>query len=47
MKEFLIVYFKSPNKVANGIVTAYSKKGAMEIFEVQEKGAVILNIIEL
>ena len=47
MKEFIVVYFTSPNKYGNKYVQSFSKKGALECFKAEDNTSVILNIIEL
>lgn len=49
MKEYLIAYIEPSNNVlkyGNTIITAFSKRGAIDAFRVDNKG-IILNIIEL
>ena len=47
MKEYLIVYFTSPNIYGNVIVKAFSKKGAFEGFKIENDKGIVINIIEL
>ena len=49
MKEYLIVYIECYNnlKYGNKVITAFSKKGAIEGFKVNNNKTIILNVIEL
>lgn len=47
MKEFIVVYFTSPNTYGNKYYQAYSKKGAFKCFKVEDSKSIIINIIEL
>lgn len=47
MKEYIVVYFSSPNTYGNKYLQAFSKKGAFECFKVEDSKSVIINIIEL
>ena len=47
MNEYLIAYFTPPNKYGNAHIQAFSKKGALECFKVENEKSIVLNIIEL
>ena len=47
MKEYIVVYFTSPNKYGNKYYQAFSKKGALEMFKTEDSTSIIMNIIEL
>ena len=47
MKEYIVVYFNSPNIYGNKYYQSFSKKGAFECFKAEDNTSVILNIIEL